>query len=269
MEAVDVLVRIDRRDDLLRIDLIRQRQLDQDAVDGGISVEARDQREQIGFARHLRQAVIETSHTGAGGHLHLAADVAFARRIVADEHDREARHDPAVPRKTMHRVGDLAAQVRRDRLAVYDLRGHGPPRFLLACRTPAMRGWIAPAQLLLRHRADLLQRCREGDARAVDLDALDPCRGARNHAHVACRNTKRPGEQADERRVRLAGACRRTHAHPQDAASIREPLNAFDRIATASRREPQSNDDAVLHHPPRPRRDQVQNTFGRTYNSIQ
>ena len=40
MEAVDVLGRIDRGDDLLRIDLLRQRQLHQDAVDGGIGVEA-------------------------------------------------------------------------------------------------------------------------------------------------------------------------------------------------------------------------------------
>ena len=50
VEAVDVLGRVDRVDDALRVDLLRQRQLHQDAVDRGIGVEPRDQGEQLGLA---------------------------------------------------------------------------------------------------------------------------------------------------------------------------------------------------------------------------
>lgn len=52
MEAVDVLCRIDRLDDRVRIDVIRQRQLDQDAI-GRVAVEVGDDREQFGLGRRL------------------------------------------------------------------------------------------------------------------------------------------------------------------------------------------------------------------------
>ena len=51
MKAVDVLGGIDRVQDLLAVDLPRQRKLHQDAVHGRIGVELSDQRQQIGFAR--------------------------------------------------------------------------------------------------------------------------------------------------------------------------------------------------------------------------
>ena len=59
VEAVDVLGRIDRVDHALRIDLLRQRQLHQDAVDRVVGVELRDQRQQLGLAGRRRQAVLE------------------------------------------------------------------------------------------------------------------------------------------------------------------------------------------------------------------
>ena len=56
VEAVDVLFRRDRLDDLAGIDVAGQRKLDQDAVDRGIGVELLDQREKIGLARCRRAA---------------------------------------------------------------------------------------------------------------------------------------------------------------------------------------------------------------------
>ena len=94
---------------------------------GWIGVEPPDQRQELRFARLLRQPVVEGAHAAAGGHFHLASDVTLARRVVADEHDGQSRRDTAVARKAVHGIRDLAAQVRRDRLPVNDLCGHGVP----------------------------------------------------------------------------------------------------------------------------------------------
>ena len=69
--------------------------------------------------------MVERAHAAADGRLGLAADIDLARRIVADQHDREPGHQAAVARQPVRRVGDLAAQLRRDGLAVDDPRGHG------------------------------------------------------------------------------------------------------------------------------------------------
>jgi hypothetical protein len=50
VEAVDVLGRVDRGDHPRGVDLRRQRQLDEDAVDALVGVELRDQVEQLGLA---------------------------------------------------------------------------------------------------------------------------------------------------------------------------------------------------------------------------
>ena len=107
----------------LRIDLRRQRQLHQDAVHGRSALSRADEPA-VRLRWSRRQAVIERAHAASGGHLHLAADIDLARRIVADQHDREPRHDAAVARQPAHRVRHLAAQVGCDRLAVDDVCGH-------------------------------------------------------------------------------------------------------------------------------------------------
>ena len=50
VKSVDVLAGIDGVDDALRVDVLRQRQLYQDAVDPVVGVEPGDQRQQLGFA---------------------------------------------------------------------------------------------------------------------------------------------------------------------------------------------------------------------------
>jgi hypothetical protein len=50
VEAVDILVGIDRVDDRLRVDLLGDRQLAEDTVDLRILVELLDQRQQLGLA---------------------------------------------------------------------------------------------------------------------------------------------------------------------------------------------------------------------------
>ena len=56
MKSVDVLARIDGVDDALRIDVLGQRQLHQNAVDPVVGIKPGDQRQQLGFAGRRRQA---------------------------------------------------------------------------------------------------------------------------------------------------------------------------------------------------------------------
>ena len=63
--------------------------------------------------------MIEVADAGRIGLLGLAADVDLARRIVADEHDGEARHD-RLARQRCRSLGDAAAQVFGDGVAVDD-----------------------------------------------------------------------------------------------------------------------------------------------------
>ena len=55
-------------------------------------------------------------HAGLGHRLGLVADIDLARRIVADQHDGNPRHDAAIAPQPVHGIRDLAAQIRRDRL---------------------------------------------------------------------------------------------------------------------------------------------------------
>jgi len=51
METVDILVRRDRFEDAAFVDLLRQRELNKDAVDAHIVVQRIDQLEQFGLGR--------------------------------------------------------------------------------------------------------------------------------------------------------------------------------------------------------------------------
>ena len=94
MEAVDVLFGLDRLDHLLGVDLRRQRQLHEDAVDLRIGIELADDVQELGLARRRRQRMVEGAHPRLEGVADLVADVDLARRVVADENDGEAGDEP-------------------------------------------------------------------------------------------------------------------------------------------------------------------------------
>jgi hypothetical protein len=97
-----------------------QRQLDEDAVDGRIGVEADDKRLDLGLGRVGGQAVVEGDHAGLARRLHLGGDVDVAGGIVADEHGGQPRRSP-VPHHQIRRGScDVGAQLGCDRLAVDD-----------------------------------------------------------------------------------------------------------------------------------------------------
>ena len=125
MKAIDVLPRIDGIQHLLGIDLLRQRQLHQDAMHRRVGVELLHQRHQFGLVDAVRQPMIERLHAGFLRRLGLAADIGLARRIVAGQHDRKPGRNAMLRGETFHLARDPDAKLRRDRLAVDDLCAHG------------------------------------------------------------------------------------------------------------------------------------------------
>ena len=120
MEAVHVLGRIDGGDDL-----VRDRSVAAAAIAPGCrspaasALSSCDQIEQFGLARGRRQLLIERPHAGLGHRLGLVADIDFACRILADQHDRDTRHKAAVaaadgaPRRSPCRAGRPRSPCRR------------------------------------------------------------------------------------------------------------------------------------------------------------
>ena len=115
VEAVHVLGRVDPVQDLLAVDVLRQRELDQDAVDRWVGVEPVDDR---------RAARPRTSSPAGGSSPSacrlprtpsLGAHVDGARRVVAHEHGREARLPPAALQ-----LRDLCRHLGADRLGQRD-----------------------------------------------------------------------------------------------------------------------------------------------------
>ena len=117
MKAVDVLPRIDGFENARGVHAVGQRQLHKDAADRLVGVEGCDQREQLGFASVRRQRVLHRMKAAGLRGLALGADIDLARRIGADQHDRQARRHPARDQRPRLRR-DLFDHAVRDRLAV-------------------------------------------------------------------------------------------------------------------------------------------------------
>jgi hypothetical protein len=106
------------------VDVFRE-QLHQDAVDRGVAVEARDQRQELVLRNGFRQVEFEGIHADGLGRAPLVAHVDLRRRMLADENDgkprrRFAGRDPCRDRYLHFRRHALGA-----RLAVDDAGGHG------------------------------------------------------------------------------------------------------------------------------------------------
>jgi hypothetical protein len=150
MEAVDVLVRVDRQQDVGGDDLPGQRQLDQDAVHRAILVEPVDQLQQLVLAGAGRQAMVEALHAELGGDPALALDVDLARRIVADQDGGEAGLD-ALRHQLGDAFADAGAQAGGEGLAVDQASFSHAPRSIARCagrsrltRPRSGRSWRAP-----------------------------------------------------------------------------------------------------------------------------
>jgi hypothetical protein len=105
MEAVDVLCGIDCAQHLVGIDLGRQRQLDEYAVDGIVTIECRYKLKKFCLGRIDWEAMLKGRHAGFQCLLRLRSNIDLACRIVADENNRKPRFDAAC-HQFRHVAGD-------------------------------------------------------------------------------------------------------------------------------------------------------------------
>ena len=118
MEAVDVLVGVDRGDDLLLVDMLGQRQLHENAIDRGISVELLDHRQQIGLGRFGWQLVLEAVHARFHRALALGADIDLACRVLAHQHHGQASLAPGLGLERSGKIAHAGAQGGGEGLSV-------------------------------------------------------------------------------------------------------------------------------------------------------
>ena len=124
MEAIDVLGGIDGGQHLHRVDMLRKRQLHENAVAGGVAVELLDQRQHIGLGRFGGKPVLPRVHADFDGLLRLVGDIDSGGRILAHQHHREAGGEAVLCLEFGHGLCNAAAQGFGIGLAVDEFR-HG------------------------------------------------------------------------------------------------------------------------------------------------
>ena len=92
MESVDVLVRIDGVNDLVFVDMLGERKLDKDTVDGRIPVVLVDQREKRLFADVRGLVVLNLMKAERQRRLHLQGHITDGSRIFSDQNGHKPRN---------------------------------------------------------------------------------------------------------------------------------------------------------------------------------
>ena len=91
MEAVDVLAGVDSFDDALLVDVLRQGELDDEAMHLGVVIQALDLAEQTLFG----DVILEADQGGAEAHLGAGLDlsgyIGLAAAVMADEDSYQVR----------------------------------------------------------------------------------------------------------------------------------------------------------------------------------
>jgi hypothetical protein len=123
MEAVGVLGRVDPPHRGLPVEAVRERQLQEDAVHGGVAVEGCDRAFHVGLGAVAREVVVVVDEAEAGGRASLVADVHLAGGVVTDQHGGETWGDPPFP-EGGHAIGEGLQGGVCDHAAVEDGGGH-------------------------------------------------------------------------------------------------------------------------------------------------
>lgn len=118
METVHVLVRANALQQQRRVQVSRQRQLQQDAVDSRVFIEAVDQVGECHLSGVGGQVVGLGDKADFLAVLALVGNVHLGGGIAADQNHREARRAQTLLATFSDAFGDLLAQAGGDRLAV-------------------------------------------------------------------------------------------------------------------------------------------------------
>ena len=124
VEAIDVLGGRDGLDDLLRVHVLGDRQLDEDAVHLGVGVQRADAVEKLGLSHRCRVALERCRQARLGAVVDLVLRVDLARWVFADEDDRQVRLY-ATRLQCLGAAGDFGTDLPGKRVAVDELRSHG------------------------------------------------------------------------------------------------------------------------------------------------
>ena len=127
MQAIDILVGVDRHDHGFLVEALWQRQLNQYPVNGLVGVQLLDQRDQFCLGDIGGQPVFETLHAGGYRRLVLGRNIDLTGRIVADQHHGQTRRATGLVDKGRNCFANPFAQTGGKGLAVNDLRC-GQPR---------------------------------------------------------------------------------------------------------------------------------------------
>ena len=128
MKAVNILGRRDRIDHQIGIQMIRKRQLHQNAMHRRVIVQLIDQRQKIRFGCVRIQLVLKGIHPDFDGLLPLRADVDLTCRVFANKDHRKARRQIVICLEFCHMGRDLFANRGGKSLAVDNLCSHGDIR---------------------------------------------------------------------------------------------------------------------------------------------
>ncbi len=122
VEPVDVFPRGNGRQDTCTLHMSRERELDQDPIDGVVGGKSLHQLKNFRFGGGCRKSVNGSSDAGFLGGALFVADVNRACRVVTNEDDMERRHAPGKS------LANLCGYARADRcskpLPVQDRRAH-------------------------------------------------------------------------------------------------------------------------------------------------
>ena len=123
MESVHVFLWQDLALDVELREVVRERQLDDDAVDLGVAVQPADRGEQF-VLRHVGGEVdLLGADPDIGRCLVLLTDVDARGGVVADQDGGQSRDDPLAGQR-LNPLRDLGADLRGGRFAVEDPGGH-------------------------------------------------------------------------------------------------------------------------------------------------
>jgi len=145
MEAVYVLARVDAVDQRSGVDMRRQRQLHQDAMNARIGVELVDQLRQFGLRSGRRKVVIARAEADMLAGAALVAHIDGRRGIVADKHYGEARHGLSAPLARPDPRTQFIEQFIGNALAVEDSCVHAlRPLGSRSCIIAVAPAWLKP-----------------------------------------------------------------------------------------------------------------------------
>jgi hypothetical protein len=131
VEAVHVLLQADRAQDRLFVQVLGQRQLHQDAVDGRVGVQLAHQPFHFLLRGGSRELVAEALHAHLDAVFALHADVSLGRRVFAHEHGGQARPAAGGGEQLIHACLDLGADVGGDGGAIDQCCGHANLQYVM------------------------------------------------------------------------------------------------------------------------------------------